>query len=226
MSGYGGDYYGSSGGGYGGSSGGGYGGDSYGGGSYGGGYGGSDSYGGGRSEGGYGGGYGGSSGGSYGGGYGGGGGDDGFDSVVSHARAHHGSSGGDDDDNLFNTALSFLNDRKSSGSSHDIDEEEMIRAHNSTYGGEGSGSHDSDTLGKGAAMQALKMFSGGGSDGFGSSDGGMDKNKLIGMAMSQAGKLYDEKNGGSGGVCFIYSPHSPIPPFPPWMNICFGWLLT
>lgn len=219
MSGYGGDYYGSSGGGYGGSSGGGYGGDSYGGGSYGGGYGGSDSYGGGRSEGGYGGGYGGSSGGGYGGGYGGGGGDDGFDSVVSHARAHHGSSSGDDD-NLFNTALSFLNDRKSSGSSHDIDEEEMIRAHNSTYGGEGSGSHDSDTLGKGAAMQALKMFSGGGSDGFGSSDGGMDKNKLIGMAMSQAGKLYDEKNGGSGGVCFIYSP------IPPWMNICFGWLLT
>jgi hypothetical protein len=39
-------------------------------------------------------------------------------------------------------------------------------------------------------MQALKMFTGGG----GSSDGGMDKNKLMGLAMAQASKLWDEKN--------------------------------
>lgn len=73
----------------------------------------------------------------------------------------------------------------------------MIKAHQSTYGGGSGGNHDSNTLGKGAAMQAMKMFSGGGSEGSG---GGMDKNKLIGMAMSQAGKLYDEKNGGGGGA--------------------------
>lgn len=80
----------------------------------------------------------------------------------------------------------------------------MVKAHQSTYGSSSSGGHDSDTLGKGAAMQALKMFSGGGGSSSDSS-GGMDKNKLIGIAMSQAGKLYDEKNGSSGSVCFPIS---------------------
>lgn len=48
------------------------------------------------------------------------------------------------------------------------------------------------------------MFSGGSSGNSGSSDGGMDKNKLIGLAMAQAGKLFDEKNG-SGGNVVCYS---------------------
>lgn len=70
----------------------------------------------------------------------------------------------------------------------------------------GSGSsnekHDSNTVGAGAAMQALKMFAGG-NESSGSSGGGMDKNKLIGLAMAQAGKLWDEKNGSGGDVvCF------------------------
>lgn len=66
-----------------------------------------------------------------------------------------------------------------------------MNAHQAMYGG-GSDerSHDSGTVGAGAAMQALKMFTGGG----GSSDGGMDKNKLMGLAMAQASKLWDEKN--------------------------------
>lgn len=59
--------------------------------------------------------------------------------------------------------------------------------------------HDSNTLGAGAAMQALKMFTGG-NENSDSSGGGMDKNKLIGLAMAQAGKLWDEKNGSGGNV--------------------------
>lgn len=74
-----------------------------------------------------------------------------------------------------------------------------MNAHQAMYGG-GSDerSHDSGTVGAGAAMQALKMFTGGGSGGSGS-DGGMDKNKLMGLAMAQASKLWDEKNA-SGNV--------------------------
>jgi hypothetical protein len=49
-------------------------------------------------------------------------------------------------------------------------------------------------------MQALKMFTGGSSSG---SDGGMDKNKLIGLAMAQAGKLWEEKNSSGSVVCFL-----------------------
>lgn len=198
MSGYGGDSYGGSYGGGGGGYGGGYGGggDSYGSGGYGG-----------SSGGGYGGGGGGYGGDSYGGGghssgYGGyGGGDDDLDSVVSHAQTHHDNS---DDSNLFSTALGFLKDRKSSGSS-DVDEEEVMRAHNSTYGGGSDGNHDSDTLGKGAALEALKNFSGGGGGDSSSSGGGLDKNALIGLAMSQAGKAWEEKQGGGSAVSSHFS---------------------
>ncbi|PKY07120.1 hypothetical protein P168DRAFT_324563 [Aspergillus campestris IBT 28561] len=112
-------------------------------------------------------------------------------------------------------------------SSYDIDESHMVQSHQALYGGSGEsasyyqggdmgeqygGSHqqqgggggghnDSDSLGAGAAMQALKMFtSGGGSSSEGGGGGGsMDKNAFIGMAMAQAGRLWEEKNS-SGGV--------------------------
>ncbi|RJE26932.1 hypothetical protein PHISCL_00739 [Aspergillus sclerotialis] len=119
-----------------------------------------------------------------------------FTSALSHAQSHHGSST-DDDHSLFNSALSFLENRKShyaEPSNNDIDEDKYMRAHQSLYSGQDDESHhDSDSLGAGAAMQALKHFTSGGSGG--SDSGGLDKNKLIGMAMAQAGKLWDEKNG-------------------------------
>lgn len=68
-----------------------------------------------------------------------------------------------------------------------------MRAHNNLYSGNDQEVHDSDSLGGGAAVQALKQFTGGGHGGEG--DGGFDKNKLVGMAMAQAGRLWDEKNG-------------------------------
>lgn len=51
-------------------------------------------------------------------------------------------------------------------------------------------------MGTAAAMQALKMFSGGGS---GSSQGGNSQNAFIGMAMGQASKLFDQQSS-SGNV--------------------------
>ncbi|KAJ5336650.1 hypothetical protein MYU51_005683 [Penicillium brevicompactum] len=126
-------------------------------------------------------------------------GSDDFSSAADHAQEHHGS----EDKSLFSSALNFINDRKGqySGSGGDVDEQHAVNAHQAMYGS-GSNSnqnHDSNTVGAGAAMQALKMFTGGGSGGS-SSDGGMDKNKLIGLAMAQAGKLWDEKQGSGGNV--------------------------
>jgi hypothetical protein len=73
------------------------------------------------------------------------------------------------------------------------------------YGSGGDNkTHDSNTVGAGAAMQALKMFTGGGNSGSSGNEGG-DKNKLIGLAMAQAGKLWDEKNGSGGNVvCYSF----------------------
>ncbi|KAJ5157751.1 uncharacterized protein N7482_008851 [Penicillium canariense] len=123
------------------------------------------------------------------------GGDD-FGSAVQHAQSHHSS----EDSSLFSSAMNFLNERKGEyqdPSRYEVDEEHAVQAHNAMYneGNEQGRSHDSGTVGAGAAMQALKMFTSGGS-----SDGGMDKNKLIGLAMAQAGKLWDQKEGAGANM--------------------------
>ena len=46
-------------------------------------------------------------------------------------------------------------------------------------------------MGSAAAMQALKMFTGGGSGG---QSGGSSQNDFIGMAMGQASKLFDQQS--------------------------------
>lgn len=158
--------------------------------------------------------------------YGDDGGDPDFTAAASRAQSEHSSTSPD----LFSSAVSFLKENKdkfvggggdfssgsSSGGPH-VDEEEMVRAHQRMYGGggEGQGDGDGDTrsMGMGAAMQALKMFNSGGSSGgggghsSGSSNGGgaaggPDLNSLIGLAMGQAGKLFDEKQG-SGVVSLL-----------------------
>ncbi|EEP77855.1 predicted protein [Uncinocarpus reesii 1704] len=72
----------------------------------------------------------------------------------------------------------------------------MVGAHQALYGGQHEGGDrgkvDADFLGSGAALQALKMFSSG--EGRQSQSGGHDQNKLIGLAMAQAGKLWDQQN--------------------------------
>lgn len=226
------DYYEGSGGGQGYSQGGYSGNQGYSGGGYGGqggysgggdGYGGQDSYSGG--QGGYSGGYEGGHGQGYGHGgysdqYQGGGHanysgsqDHDFSSAAAHAQSHSSSSTSD----LFSSAISFLNSRKDqiASSNSPVDESDMIKAHQSLYGsgGDDGQSHDSRSMGMGAAMQALKMFnssggshSGSGSGG-GAGGGGGDLNSLIGLAMAQAGKLFDEKQGSGKVVClnvYIY----------------------
>lgn len=129
-----------------------------------------------------------------------------FSSALSHAQSNQSEQSSDHP--LFNAALSFLDSRKSQYSepaNYDVDEDKYLRAHNSLYNSgsrEDEDEHDSDSLGAGAAMQALKQFTSGGEKDAGGG-GGFDKNRLIGMAMSQAGRLWEEKNGAGKAVSFV-----------------------
>lgn len=141
---------------YGSNQGGSYGGDS---GSYGGD---SGSYGGGGRHGGDGGGYGNQGGSQYnrpgGQSYD----DDDFSGAMHHANEHSGSSG---ESSLFSSALGLLSGNKQNIQNEDIDERQAVNAHQAMYGGGGGRDHSSETVGAGAAMQALKMFTGGESGG-------------------------------------------------------------
>jgi hypothetical protein len=122
-----------------------------------------------------------------------------FNPAARYAESHTNTSSGDT--SLFTSALSFLNENKHRLASSDINEQEMIQAHQSVYGGDSNNEprqHDANSVGAGAAMQALKMFTT-------SSEGeksGMDKNAFIGMAMAQAKKMFEEKEARGEVVCF------------------------
>ena len=128
-----------------------------------------------------------------------------FTSAANHASSHH--DGGNSA--LFDNALTFIKERAGSlsgnNSQHDIDEEHAVRAHQSLFGagsvGAG-GSHDAGSVGAGAAMQALKLFTERG----GEHEGGFDLNKLVGLAMAQAGKAWDEKEGSGASMVSSFLP--------------------
>lgn len=140
-----------------------------------------------------------------------------FNSAVNQAKYHKDDNKSDDEDeSFFSKAVGFISEHKDRFGKEDIDEGKVVGAHQALYGGGNGGSggsggsggkHDADSLGAGAAMQALKMFM--------SSDdkekekekgsgGGQDQNKLIGIAMAQAGKLWDQKNKQGEVVCLLF----------------------
>ena len=76
--------------------------------------------------------------------------------AVNHAMQY---SGGGSDSNMFSQAMSFVNQNKSHLQNQDIDHSQMIGAHQALYGdGQGGNQqHSANTLGAGAAMNALKV---------------------------------------------------------------------
>ncbi|KAL4861302.1 hypothetical protein BDV12DRAFT_69774 [Aspergillus spectabilis] len=105
--------------------------------------------------------------------------------ALSHASAHSSSN---EDPSLFSSALSFIKERRSN-INDDVDEEHVINSHKRYEEG---GNIDSKDLGAGAALQALKLFNQGSGQETG---GGKDKNAFIGLAMAQAGRMWEEKAG-------------------------------
>ncbi|KAI1905769.1 hypothetical protein LOZ12_006620 [Ophidiomyces ophidiicola] len=126
-----------------------------------------------------------------------------FGQAIKQAKYHNnGREDADDDEDagFFKKAVSFLSQNKESLGKEDIDEQKVVGAHQALYGDGGNPQADrkldADFLGNGAALQALKMFMGGEDKQKSSSGGGGagDQNKLIGLAMAQAGKLWDQQN--------------------------------
>ncbi|KAL8820146.1 MAG: hypothetical protein Q9191_007575 [Dirinaria sp. TL-2023a] len=107
---------------------------------------------------------------------------------MSHAQQH--GSGHADEQGMFSSVLNHLQGNQSRISDGDVDEQGMVNAHQSMYGNQSGGgrTHGSETVGAGAAMQALKMFSGGGGGGAGG------QYEFVGMAMGQASKLFDQQS--------------------------------
>ena len=82
---------------------------------------------------------------------------DDFDGVLHHAQEHSGSK---DNGGLFDKALGYLNEKKNDIANERVDEGWTVKSHEAMYGGrgQGKGGHDSETVGAGAAVQALKIF--------------------------------------------------------------------
>jgi len=74
----------------------------------------------------------------------------------------------------------------------------MIQQHQNFFGGGGGGSGGgnatSGNMGAAAAMQALKMFTGGQGAAQASQGSGGAQNTIVGMAMGEAAKLFDQQS--------------------------------
>lgn len=129
-----------------------------------------------------------------------------YQGALSHAQQHSSQSGGNpEESNIFANALGFLAGNRHNFANEDIDEHQAINAHQAIYGENQhhQQQHGSETLGAGAALQALKLFTGGGAgaEGHGSHGGGNSQNKLIGLAMAQASSLFDQQSKHGKVVC-------------------------
>ncbi|KAK8064853.1 hypothetical protein PG994_007491 [Apiospora phragmitis] len=110
--------------------------------------------------------------------------DDDFSGAAEHASRSAGASA---DPSLFTTLLGALTQKKQSLAGQEVDEDDAVKQHKKHYAGDDDGCEGNDqSLGAAAAMQALKMFSGGAS---GNSQQGNSQSAFIGTAMAEASKV-------------------------------------
>lgn len=112
--------------------------------------------------------------------------------LVNHAQNHDQSNSGDQQ--LFGQVASFLQS-KAGNVQGDVNENELLNSHDKVNNS--TDTVDSHEIGNAAALGAIRNVLGGGSGNTGSGD---FQQKLIGAAMAQAGKLFDQKqNAGQAG---------------------------
>ncbi|KAI0198256.1 hypothetical protein F4808DRAFT_262760 [Astrocystis sublimbata] len=115
--------------------------------------------------------------------------DDDLRDAAQHASNHAGSSG---DTDLFSSLLGALGQKKQKLADEDLDEEEAVRTHQQYFKGDDDNGRDADdrSMGSAAAMQALKMFTGGESGNTGKTS---SQSAFVALAMAEASKLFDKK---------------------------------
>ncbi|KAF9513597.1 hypothetical protein BS47DRAFT_954052 [Hydnum rufescens UP504] len=112
--------------------------------------------------------------------------------ILQTADNHSGSSGNSE---LFKQGLSFVQSQLSSGQAHHVDSDAELQkaqdAHKLASNGQPLSSSD---IGSAAVFRAFQSFAGSGSSG-----GANSQSKIIGLAMSEASKLFDQSGGASDG---------------------------
>ncbi|WVR04614.1 hypothetical protein IAU60_001625 [Kwoniella sp. DSM 27419] len=114
--------------------------------------------------------------------------------AVSAADQH--ASNGSQNSDLFSTAMGFLGNMNKDDT--DVDEDRVQQQHQEAYGQGNAGNMSANAIGSAAALQALKAFTSGNSQAA-SGGGGNMQSKMIGMAMSEAAKLFDQSGGAASG---------------------------
>ncbi|CAM1504483.1 Fc.00g020740.m01.CDS01 [Cosmosporella sp. VM-42] len=108
-----------------------------------------------------------------------------FNDAKEEANKNAGHSG---NSHLFSSVLSAVGQKQGKIAEEDVDEEDAVKKHKKTYDDDDDDA-DENSLGTAAAMQALKMFNKGETSG-GSASG---QSAFMGLAMSEASKLFDDK---------------------------------
>ncbi|MCJ1407912.1 hypothetical protein MMC19_001983 [Ptychographa xylographoides] len=141
-----------------------------------------------------------------------------FSGAMQHAQQHSQQYGGGDPA-LYQNAIDHLNNNHAAIANSPVDMGQIQSAHTSLYpqngsvGGNSGQQHNAQSLGMGAAMQAMHQFakpsggqsggqSGGGGGGFpaisslmgGSGGGAAAQNPMVGMAIAEAEKLFNSSN--------------------------------
>ncbi|CEJ89150.1 hypothetical protein VHEMI05012 [[Torrubiella] hemipterigena] len=103
------------------------------------------------------------------------------------ANSQAGASGNSD---LFANVLGSLSQQQSQiAEAPHVDEQDAVEKHEAAYNNDNNNaSHDANSLGTAAAMQALKMFNQRGGD------QNQSQGAFIGTALSEASKLFDDKS--------------------------------
>jgi len=94
---------------------------------------------------------------------------------------------------MFSSVLGGLMGKKQQIAHEDVDEQDLVQQHQNFFGGGNSSNATSGAMGSAAAMQALKMFTGGQGTAQASTGAGGAQNAFVGMAMGEAAKLFDQQ---------------------------------
>lgn len=120
-------------------------------------------------------------------------------SALAAAKAEGGEKHGDD--SLFSSAFSMLKNF-SKDDKDDIDEDDVMRKHDQAYNQNQAGNMSANSMGAAAALQAFKMFTSGQQQQQPQqqqSSGGNMQSKIIGMALAEAAKMFDQSGGAASG---------------------------
>jgi hypothetical protein len=109
--------------------------------------------------------------------------DDDFREAKEEADKRAGSSGSAD---LFSSIISSIGKQKSRLADEDLDEQDAVKKHKKAYVDDDD-DEDENVLGAAAALQALKLFNSG------ETGEKQSKGAFLGLAMSEASKLFDDK---------------------------------